>query len=85
MLSEKEAHAVCVQLALLLRDERKRRNLTKYALAARSGVSEAMIGYVESGARVPSIRTALRLAAGLGADLPILLDRSLKLAGGAKQ
>jgi transcriptional regulator with XRE-family HTH domain len=53
----------------LLREERKRLGLSKYAVEQRSGVSQQMIGYVERGLRKPSLETALRIADGIGIDL----------------
>ena len=35
------------RIVRLLRDERERRGLSKYAVEQRSGISQQMIGYVE--------------------------------------
>lgn len=53
----------------LLRAERQRLGLTKYAVAARCGLAQQTISYIERGLRQPSFETILRLADGIGVDL----------------
>jgi transcriptional regulator with XRE-family HTH domain len=80
-----KAHsAVCAQIVRLLRDERKRQGLSKYAVAERSGLSEQMIGYVEKGMRRPSLETVVRLAAGLNADLAGIVRKAYRNASETK-
>ena len=76
----KAHHAVCVQIVRLLREERERQGLSKYAAAARSGLSEQMIGYVERGLRRPSLETVVRMAAALEVDLAEIIKRAYKTA-----
>ena len=80
MLPDKTYHAVCVQVARLLREERERQKLSKYAMAERSGLSEQMIGYVERGMRNPSLETVLRMTAALEVDLGEFVRRAYKAA-----
>ncbi len=80
MVADKTHHAVCVQIVRLLREERERKKLSKYAVAERSGLSEQMIGYVERGLRQPSLETVVRMAAGLGVDLSVLIKRAYAAA-----
>ena len=54
MLADKTHRAVCAQIVRLLREERERQGISKYAMAERSGLSEQMIGYVERSMRQPS-------------------------------
>jgi transcriptional regulator with XRE-family HTH domain len=68
----------------LLRDERKRLGLTKYAVEQRSGISQQMVGYVERGLRRPSLETALRMADGIGVDLAEIIRKARKLASKRK-
>jgi len=67
--SGKSQHAVSVQVIRLLRAERQRRGLTKYVVAARCGLAQQTISYIERGLRQPSFETILRLADGIGVDL----------------
>jgi transcriptional regulator with XRE-family HTH domain len=64
------------RIVRLLRDERIRQGLSKYALEQRGGVSQQMVGYVERGLRRPSLETALRIADGLGVDLGIIIRKA---------
>lgn len=64
----------------LLRDERKRLGLSKYAVEQRCGISQQMVGYVERGLRRPSLETALRIADGIGVDLASIIRKARKLA-----
>ena len=61
----------------LLRKERERRELSKYAVAQRTGVSESMLSLVERGLRNPTMELMLRIADGIGADLPALLKKAM--------
>ena len=45
---------------------RKERKLTQTELAARSGISQRYIAFIESGDRTPSLNSALRIADVLG-------------------
>ena len=69
-------HAICAEVARLLEKERKRRRLTKYAVSQRSGVSEPMLSLMGKGLRNPSLATMLRIADGIGADLPTLIRKA---------
>ena len=67
-------------MSRLLKDERIRTQTSMVKLAERSGLSVAMISYVERGARNPTLHTLLRIANALDVDLPKLLKRaSVKL------
>lgn len=80
MLPDKTYRAVCAQVVRLLRDERERRGLSKYAVAKQSGLSEQMVGYVERGMRNPSLETVLRIAAALEVDLGEVVKKAYKAA-----
>ncbi len=47
-------------------------------LAEKSGLSQAMVSYVERGIRNPTLDTLLRIAGALNVDLPRLIKRALK-------
>lgn len=69
---------VCAEIVRLLFDESKRQRLSNYAVAQRSGVSESMISLVERGLRNPSMELVLKLADGIGADLPKIVAKAQK-------
>ena len=77
---QKVAHyqAVCAEIIRLLREERKRRNLSNYAVSQKSGVSESMLSLVERGLRNPTMELMLRIADGIGADLPAVIKQAQK-------
>lgn len=60
----------------LLREERERRQLSNYAVAQNSGVSESMLSLIERGLRNPTMELMLRIADGVGADLPTLITKA---------
>lgn len=80
-MSEKTYQLVCAEIVRLLEAERKRKGLSRYAVAAHCGLSEQMIGYVERGLRNPSLETVVRLAAGIGVDLAAIIKRAYKSVG----
>jgi transcriptional regulator with XRE-family HTH domain len=82
-VGDKTHQQVCAQVVRLLREERKRKGLSKYAVAERSGLSEQMVGYVERGLRRPSLETVVRLASALEVDLGDIIKRAYKAASRA--
>lgn len=57
-----------MELARFLKEEREKRGLSKLAVAERAGLSDPMIGFVESASRHPTVQTLLRIADALGID-----------------
>lgn len=68
--------AIRKEIVRLLREERERRKLSNYAVAQRSGVSESMLSLVERGLRNPTMELVLRVADGIGANLPDLISKA---------
>ena len=64
------------EIIRLLKEERERRKLSNYAVAQRCGVSESMLSLVERNLRNPSLELILRVADGIGADLPSLINEA---------
>jgi transcriptional regulator with XRE-family HTH domain len=62
----------------LLRGERVRRKLSKYAVSKRSGVSQSMLSLVERGLRNPTMELMIRIADGIGSDLPGIIKKAQK-------
>ena len=78
MSVQKRAKAVCVEVLRLLREERERQGLSKYEVAARSGLSPQMIGYIDQGLRNPTMETTLRIAEALDVDLGLMISKAQK-------
>ena len=68
--------AVCAEIIRLLREERKQRKISNYAVSQKSGVSESMLSLVDRGLRNPSMELMLRIADGIEADLPTVLKKA---------
>jgi transcriptional regulator with XRE-family HTH domain len=68
--------ALTAEIIRLLREERERRKLSKYAVSKRSGVSQSMLSLVERGLRNPTMELMLRVADGIGADLPTVIKKA---------
>lgn len=66
---EKQWRAVCAEVAKLLKEERERQGMSKVLASERTGLSRAMIGYVESQVRMPTLQTLLRMADALEISL----------------
>lgn len=70
--------ALCEEVVRLLRKEREKKGLSKYAVAQRSGVSESMLSLVERNLRNPTLEILFRIADGIGADLSVLIRKATK-------
>jgi transcriptional regulator with XRE-family HTH domain len=68
--------AIRIEIVKLLRQERERRKLSKYVVSQRSGVSQSMLSLVERGLRNPTMELMLRIADGIGTDLPRLVKKA---------
>ena len=67
---------VCAHVARVLREERQKRNLSMTLLARKAGLSRAMISFVESEFRNPSLETLLRIAYVLEMNLAEVIQRA---------
>ncbi len=76
MSLDKDCQAHCEKIIQLLKEEREKRGLSKYAVAQQSGLSQQAIGYMENGLRYPSLETALRVARALDVDLAEIIKRA---------
>lgn len=77
--------AVCAEIIRLLREERKKRKITNYAVAQKSGVSESMLSLVDRGLRNPSMELMLRVADGIGIDLPATIKKAQATISGKEK
>ena len=69
---------VSLAVARLLQKERIRRGISMNRLAERSGLSRAMVSYVERGLRNATLDTLLRMANALDVDLSKLIKQASK-------
>ena len=69
---------VCAEAVNLLRQERERRKLSRYAVAKLSGVSQSMLSLVERGLRNPTLEILLKIADGIDTDLAVILKKAQK-------
>jgi transcriptional regulator with XRE-family HTH domain len=68
--------ALRAEIVRLLQKERERRKLSKYTVSQRTGVSQSMLSLVERGLRNPTLELMLRIADGIGADLPAIIKKA---------
>jgi transcriptional regulator with XRE-family HTH domain len=74
--ADKSYAELCECIVRLLREERARQGMSKYAVEHRAGISQQMVGYVERGLRKPSLETALRIADALGLDFAEVIKKA---------
>jgi len=79
-MNAKYFEAVGSHVALILRKEREKKELSMNAVAERAGLSQSMVSLVEREMRNPTLDTLLRISAALDMDLVSVLDRAQKLA-----
>ncbi|MFH0957630.1 MAG: helix-turn-helix transcriptional regulator [Pseudomonadota bacterium] len=78
VMTEQHRRDICTNLARILQAERLRKGLSMTALAAKAGLSQQMVSYVERDMRNPTIDTLLRMAGALEVDLAGILKRAMK-------
>lgn len=78
MSLSKNNHQLCVEIARLLREERERRELSVYAIAKKSGLTQQAIAFIENDERVPSLETALHIADAIGVKLEDVIKQARK-------
>jgi transcriptional regulator with XRE-family HTH domain len=79
VLNSKKRTTICSEVAKILKMERKKRRLSMMALAAKAGLSQQMVSYVERGMRNPTLETLLRITDALGIDLAKIIARASKV------
>lgn len=72
---------VCEKIALLLKAERERKQLSLSAVAERAGLSYQMIAYVERGERIPTIDSFIRITNALETDPVAMMAQAVKDCG----
>jgi len=69
---------ICTRVSQILRQERLDRNLSLTRTAEGAGLSRQMVSYVESGQRIPTLETLLRLCHALEVDLGEIISKATK-------
>jgi transcriptional regulator with XRE-family HTH domain len=64
----KKRHASCAEVARILRAERERQGLSMNGLAAKAGMSQQMVSYIERELRTPTLDVLFRLTDALGLE-----------------
>jgi transcriptional regulator with XRE-family HTH domain len=76
VLNGKERMAICSEVARLLKAQREKSRLSMTALAAKAGLSQQMVSYVERGIRNPTLETLLRITEALGVPLGKIITKA---------
>jgi transcriptional regulator with XRE-family HTH domain len=76
VLNGQKRIAICSEVAKLLRAQREKRRLSMTALAAKAGLSQQMVSYVERGIRNPTLETLLRITEALDVPLGKMITRA---------
>jgi transcriptional regulator with XRE-family HTH domain len=79
VLNSKKRTAICSEVAKILKTERKKRQLSMTTVAAKAGLSQQMVSYVERGMRNPTLETLLRITDALDIDLAKVIIRASKV------
>jgi len=74
------ADAVGSQVAMVLKEERQKRDLSLKTLAKKAGIARQTISYVEQEVQSPSLDTLLRITSAMGVDLAKIIARAQKRA-----
>jgi transcriptional regulator with XRE-family HTH domain len=80
MSSTAAREAICSAVASIMKEERIKRGLSMTTVAARAGLSQQMISYVERGMRNPTLDTLLRVADVLNVSLDDIIHRAKLMA-----
>lgn len=80
MQSDKMREALCAEVVRILRDERKKKKISMIQLAEQSGLSQAMISYIERDLRNPTLDTLLRMTDALEVQLSDVLIKAKRTA-----
>ena len=80
MAKENHRDKVLRHVADILKEEREIKGLSITALAAKAGLSQPMVGYIEQRRRNPTLDTLLRLSEVLEIDVTVVIKRAEKRA-----
>lgn len=80
MSASESRERVCSEVAKALRELREQRGLSMTELAARAGLSRAMISFIEHELRNPTLDTLLRIAEVLDVELSDVIANAKRAA-----
>ena len=80
MAEDAHSNSICSNFARIVREERKRRDVSMTRLAEMAGLSQGTISLIEHEHRSPSLDTMLRIADSLGLDLSSMIARAERQA-----
>jgi predicted transcriptional regulator len=78
---DKSLDNISSQVAVLLKEERKKRGLSLNVLSQKSGLSRQTVSYVEQEVQNPTLDTLLRITSALEIDLEKIIAQARKQAG----
>ena len=64
-----------MNLGTVVRDYRKKRNLTLKKVAAKAGISEGFLSQVENNVNSPSVETLMKICGAIGVNASDILNR----------
>ena len=73
-----------MEVVRILKEERERRGISKYALSGLCGLSQQAIGYTERQVTEPSLETIVRIAMALDLSLPEVFMKARKRSEGSR-
>ena len=80
MDTDKDRKLILDAIADILKEEREAKDLSMTVMAERSGLSRAMISFIEQKHRNPTLDSLLRIADVLEVDITTLIRRAQKRA-----
>jgi transcriptional regulator with XRE-family HTH domain len=75
---ETDARTISVGIVRLLKEEREKRKLSRYALSQLSGLSQQTLGNVERGSKSPTFETMWRMAVAMDLDLSRIIKKAAR-------
>ena len=80
MAKENIRERILEHVADILKEEREAKGLSMTALAAKAGLSQPMVGFIEQRRRTPTLDTLLRISEVLEIDLAKVIQRAQRRA-----
>jgi len=78
--TSKTPAAICSQVARILKEERMKRGLSMTSVAAKAGLSQQIVSFIERGTRNPTLDTLLRITGAMKVDLAKIISQATRSA-----
>lgn len=75
-MNKRDAQNISDKVAYLLKEERLKRDISKYRLSKETGLSESSILYIENYTQKPTLYTFLLIADYLGVDFAEIIKQA---------